>query len=183
MSRPTPLPPSLKGGGKRSSRFTPAWWLTLALRLGIAAVFLWAARDKLVHPDQFADIVHDYGLLPVPLVNVFAVCLPWAEVAVAVCLVLGIWVESAALVATGMTMMFIGALAAALAQGHGDLACGCTSTSPEARHDAWGLLVRDAGLLFVCAWLFWRTWRAGKVSRETNVSRETLQEDERESGD
>jgi uncharacterized membrane protein YphA (DoxX/SURF4 family) len=152
-----------RGYGKR---FTPAWCLNLALRLAIAAVFLWAARDKLVHPDRFADIVHDYNLLPLALVNVFAVCLPWVETAVAICLLLGIWVPSVALLATGMTVMFMAAISAALAQAH-HLNCGCFTTSPEGEGEAWGLLWRDAALLVACAWLFWRSWRGGKVSPET----------------
>ena len=155
--------------------FSGAGWLNFALRLVIAAVFLWAARDKLVHPDQFADIVHDYNLLPLSLVNAFAVCLPWAEVTVAVFLVLGIWVQSAALVATGMTVMFMGAITAALLQ-QNQINCGCFTTSQEGQREAWGLLWRDAVLLAGCAWLFWRTWRPGNVSRETSVSHETIQE-------
>jgi uncharacterized membrane protein YphA (DoxX/SURF4 family) len=167
--------------GGRDGRDAPppgrlGWWLNLALRLGIAAIFLWAALDKIAHPDRFADIVNDYNLLPRVLVNPFAVILPWVEVVVAAFLALGIWVPSAALLATGMTVMFMGAITAALAQGYADLHCGCFTTSQEGRGEAWGLLWRDGVLLAACAWLFWRTWRTGSVPRGTSVSRETIQE-------
>jgi hypothetical protein len=149
-----------------NSRFTLAWWLTVALRVAIAAVFLVAARDKLVHPDRFADIVHDYNLLPLPLVNLFAVCLPWVETAVGILLLLGIWVPSVSLLATGLTVMFMGAITGALLQAH-HLNCGCFTTSAEGSGEAWGLLWRDALLLAACVWLFWRTCRTVDAPRTT----------------
>jgi uncharacterized membrane protein YphA (DoxX/SURF4 family) len=157
-------------------RFSPAWWLNLALRLGIAVVFLWAALDKIAHPDRFADIITDYNMLPVWAINPFALVLPWVEVATAVCLVVGLWVPSAALLATGMTVMFMVAITWALAQGYSDLHCGCFTTSQEGKGEAWGLLWRDALLLAACAWLFCRTWRPGWHG--TIVSRETIKEGE-----
>lgn len=159
-----------------ASRCTVAWWLNLALRLGLAVVFFWAALDKIAHPNRFADIITDYQMLPTALLNPFAVMLPWVEVAVAVFLALGIWVPAAALLASGMTVMFMIAIAYALAKGAADLHCGCFTTSAEGRGEAWGLLWRDAILLAACAWLFWRTWWVTNVSRETSVSRETIQE-------
>ena len=166
-------------------RFSAPWFLNFALRLAIAAVFLWASLDKIAHPDRFADIVNDYNLMPAWGVNPFALVLPWVEVVVALFLVLGIWMPSAALLATGMTVMFMVAITWALAQGYSDLHCGCFTTSQEGKGEAWGLLWRDAALLVACAWLFWRTWQpGGKVSRETLVSRETRQEaDSRATGD
>lgn len=161
-----------------ATRWSVGWWLNLALRLVIATVFLWACMDKIAHPDRFADIVSDYKLLPAWTVNPFAVVLPWVEGAVAVCLVVGLWVPSAALLATGMTVMFMGAIV--LGQGE---TCGCFSTSAEGRSDSWGLMFRDALLLAACGWLLWRTWPRGAWPC-TNVSRETVQEgDGSEPGD
>ncbi len=159
-------------------RFSAPWFLNLALRLAIAAVFVWASVDKIAHPDRFADIVKDYNLLPAWGINPFALMLPYVEVTVALFLIVGLWTPSAALVGTGMTVMFMGAITAALAQGYSDLHCGCFTTSQEGKGEAWSLLFHDAILLAACAWLFWRMWRApeGKVSRETHVSRETIQE-------
>jgi len=144
------------GDGLRRSA---SWWLNLALRVGIAAVFLWAAVDKIAHPDRFADIITDYRILPACLVNPFAVVLPWVEIAVGLCLLLGLWLPASSLLATGMTVMFMIAITWALAQGYADLHCGCFTTSQEGRGEAWGLLWRDGILLAACAWLFWRTWR------------------------
>ncbi|HEY3398887.1 MAG TPA: MauE/DoxX family redox-associated membrane protein [Armatimonadota bacterium] len=144
----------------RTGRWSLAWWLNLALRLVIAAVFLYAAVDKIAHPDRFADIVSDYQLLPAFLVNPFAVIMPWVEVALGVWLVVGAWTPSAALLASGMTVMFMAAIVAALAIGAGDLHCGCFTTSQEGRSEAWGLLVRDAFLLAATVWLLVRSYRA-----------------------
>ena len=42
----------------------PIAWLTLAVRLALAALFLWAGALKLSHPRAFAHVIDEYGLLP-----------------------------------------------------------------------------------------------------------------------
>jgi len=134
-------------------------WIMVGVRLVIAAVFISASIDKIIHPDRFADIVWDYQLLPMSLANLFAVCLPWIELALGLLLVVGCWVPSASLVAFGLTAMFMAALGLALASGTAELHCGCFSTSGEGgKEEAWGLLARDALLLVGCAWLFVTSW-------------------------
>lgn len=151
----------LRPGRPGRQRHAAGRALTVLLRVVIAGVFLAAAADKIVHPDRFADVVSDYQILPAWLVNLFAVCLPWVEVVVGLALLVGLWVPEAALLALGMTLMFMLALAINLARGNTNLHCGCFSTSQEGPGSAWDLLWRDAILMVACAGLLWATCPAG----------------------
>jgi uncharacterized membrane protein YphA (DoxX/SURF4 family) len=134
--------------------------LLLGLRVVVGAVFLYAAVDKIVHPDRFADVVWDYNLLPAALVNPFAVCLPWVELVAGLLLVTGAWVPSTALLTAGLTVMFLVAVGINLARGADGFHCGCFSTTQEGPSEAWSLMWRDALLLAAAVVLFWRSWRA-----------------------
>ena len=56
-------------------------------RLILGGIFIYAAMDKIAHPDQFAEIVYNYKLLPGALVNLMAIVLPWVEILAGVFLV------------------------------------------------------------------------------------------------
>ncbi|HPF71417.1 MAG TPA: MauE/DoxX family redox-associated membrane protein [Candidatus Krumholzibacteria bacterium] len=123
-------------------------WLALGCRLAVGAVFLAACWDKLLHPQAFAEAVHHYRLVPYALLHPFAHLLPVLEAVVGVALVLGVLRRGAALLAGGLTLVFIAAIASALARGL-DISCGCFDT--DGGHAVGlSLLVRDALLLAAC---------------------------------
>jgi uncharacterized membrane protein YphA (DoxX/SURF4 family) len=133
--------------------------LALLLRLGLGAVFVAASVPKILDPAGFSRNVFHYDILPVGLVNVVAILLPWVELCVGVCLIVGFRVRGAALVAIGSLVIFTAAMASALARGL-NIDCGCFKTSgtplgPER-------LVGDVGLL-VAAWLVYR-WAGGPAA-------------------
>lgn len=96
----------------------------LAARVGVAAVFLFAAFPKLQDPEAFARDIDNYHVLPDAMVGPMAIAMPIAEVLVALALLLGVHARGAALVTAGMLLTFIAAMAQALARGI-DLDCGC----------------------------------------------------------
>ena len=72
-------------------------WGAVGLRLAIGAVLVYASVSKILHPDQFADAVANYRLLPPALVSWTAIVLPWLELITGVCLILGVAVTGAPL--------------------------------------------------------------------------------------
>jgi uncharacterized membrane protein YphA (DoxX/SURF4 family) len=133
-------------------------WIILALRLIVAAFFIYAAVDKIVHPDRFADVVWDYQILPEWIVNLFAVVLPWVEVAVGFTLIAGIWLPSSAGLATAMMVMFTVAVTVSLVRGDDAFHCGCFSTTQEGAGSGWDLLWRDGLILLACLALLRLVW-------------------------
>jgi uncharacterized membrane protein YphA (DoxX/SURF4 family) len=130
------------------SRATALGLLVLLCRLAAGITFLYASLDKIGDPAGFARVVANYRLLPLPLLHVFALLLPWTEAVVGVALILGVAARGAALLASLMTTMFIGAIALALLRGL-DISCGCFHT--DGGHAVGlSLLWRDLLLLAAC---------------------------------
>jgi uncharacterized membrane protein YphA (DoxX/SURF4 family) len=120
--------------------------LIIVSRLVLGGVFIYAAIDKIAHPDQFADIIRNYRILPVETSNAVAIMMPWLELLAGVFLVLGIWARENAALLSLLLIVFIAAIGYNLARGL-DFDCGCFSTSGSNTSSAVLLLVRDVILL------------------------------------
>ena len=123
------------------------------LRLGLAVMFLAAAWPKFMDPKDFAMLVAQYQFLPTSLVNLFSLWLPAFEITIALGLLLTPW-EKEFSALTGLAMvMFIIALAQALARGLG-IACGCFDIEGAAdAGETWFSMLRDVVLLAPIAWM------------------------------
>jgi uncharacterized membrane protein YphA (DoxX/SURF4 family) len=121
-------------------------WLELGCRLLLAGVFISAGLLKIVDPPGFAKAVFNYQILPVLASNVVAVALPWVEVLAGVALLAGVLRTESALILTGLLVVFMAAIAIALARGI-DVECGCFGTGSKGRRASLLTLVQDAGLL------------------------------------
>ncbi len=131
--------------------------LALVARLILGAVFLYASIDKIIHPEEFAKAVYNYQILPDFLVNLTAIALPWLELILGLCLIIGMFREGSACVATVLMLVFLAAMIFNLARGL-DIHCGCFSTSTEGTNDlpmAW-YVFRDGLFLLPALYLFYR---------------------------
>jgi uncharacterized membrane protein YphA (DoxX/SURF4 family) len=123
--------------------------------LGLGATFVYASLDKVAHPDRFADVVHDYELLPMFLINAFALGMPWVEMTAGAALILGVWRRGAGLLLAALSLAFMVAIASAELRGL-EVECGCFGVSGlSATEASWGLFARDVGLVLASA-LVWR---------------------------
>jgi len=123
-------------------------------RLILGGIFIYAALDKIAHPDQFAEIVNNYKLLPPMLVNLVAITLPWLEVTAGFLLVAGIWVKDSAAIVGALLLVFITAISINLVRGL-DFDCGCFSTAGSSKSSALLLLIRDLIFLLPVLHLLW----------------------------
>ena len=122
-------------------------WFVLLCRLAVGGIFVYASLDKLAHPEGFAQAIHYYHLVPAVLLHPWAHFLPVLEMVVGSALVLGLWRRGAALLAGGLTLVFMIAVTAALIRGL-DISCGCFHT--DGGHDVGlDLLLRDAVLILL----------------------------------
>jgi uncharacterized membrane protein YphA (DoxX/SURF4 family) len=145
---------------------SPGWrrWAVVVLRVIVAAFFIYAAVDKIIHPDRFADVVWDYQVLPEWSINLFAVILPWVEVTIGVTLIAGIWVPSSAALATALMLVFTMAVTISLIRGDDAFHCGCFSTTQEGAGSGWDLLWRDGLMLAACVALLKLVWPSRQAS-------------------
>jgi len=118
-------------------------WLALAARLYLGGVFLVACLHKIADPAGFALDVATYQLLPLGLVNLTALVLPWVELLAGAMLVVGFRTRAAALLVAGMMLIFMIALGWALHLGL-DMSCGCFASASGEQDSISGLtLLRD----------------------------------------
>jgi hypothetical protein len=138
---------------------------SLVLRLvgiAIGLVLASASWDKITQPDRFADIVHDYDMLPLFAVNAFALLMPWTELVTGSALILfGLipgapaWRRGAGMLSTFLFLAFLIAIAQAELRGL-RIECGCFDVSGFAESEAsWSLFLRDLPMFLVSA-LVWR---------------------------
>jgi putative oxidoreductase len=94
------------------------------LEIGLGAFFVYAGIQKHFHPEEFAQAVLAYQLLPESLVGVTAAVLPWVEIAAGLLLAAGLKRRSCLqllmLLAAGFLVVMVVTLARGLT-----IDCGC----------------------------------------------------------
>ncbi len=96
------------------------WILALAL----AAIFIYAAVLKIAEPAEFARAIKYYKMVPLALVNLMAVILPWWEIFAGVAVLIPKWRKAAATILLGLGVVFAIAVLTAMVRGL-DITCGC----------------------------------------------------------
>lgn len=121
----------------------------------LAVVFLSAAVPKLWHLEDFAIAIHNYRLLPAPVVGVAAVMLPGVEGVAALGLLTRRWRAASAWIVVALSAVFVVGVAAAIARGL-DINCGCFSVFAQ-RKVGYGLLAQDIVLLIAAVFVATKT--------------------------
>ena len=130
--------------------------MVLAISLAVAAIFIYAAIDKIRDPLQFADSIAAFAILPAVLINLLAIGLPPFEIACGL-LLLGPWTRRVgALAVAALSVMFFTALASALLRGL-TLDCGCFGVGAPSRPRMWLELVLDAVLFSSALFVYLRS--------------------------
>ena len=127
--------------------------LLVCFRMILGVIFFYAGIIKIYDPQGFALAVYNYHILPGFLINPVAVILPWVEVIAGAALILGIMVQGSSLIVSGLLVIFLCAIGAALVRGL-DISCGCFNTSEEADPITWIYLLRDMALLGLAVFVF-----------------------------
>ena len=134
--------------------FSNKYFLLLS-RLLLGVVFIIASIDKISAPEVFALNVQAYKLLPVFLVNLAALIIPWVELVCGIFLIGGNYIRSSSLLLSGLCLVFIIALTAALSRGL-KIDCGCFG--PEHNSPvSWMRVIEDICLLVLGVNIFFST--------------------------
>jgi len=128
--------------------------IAIIIRLLLGFLFLYSALDKILAPAKFAEVIYNYRLLPVELLNICAIIVPWIEITIGVTLLLGVWVTSSALLLSGLTVVFIGLLLSAIGRGL-NIECGCFSLDSEGSLVSWKRIFEDVLILIGGIYLIW----------------------------
>jgi uncharacterized membrane protein YphA (DoxX/SURF4 family) len=150
--------------------FTPAvekpgheWKLpALAARVIVGGLFLVSAVGKIIAPEEFAEEIRAYEMLPVIVTNALAYILPWVELFAGLLLVIGVWRKEARLIIAVMLVVFTVAKAYTYAQGK-QIDCGCGGSIAFLKY----IYNSPQGILtnVVLLALLGVDWRAARLSR------------------
>lgn len=146
------------------NRYLTHPWLTIRVQLALGVIFIAAALPKIIDPPSFAHMIYNYRILPAGLINISSLVMPWIELVCGLALVLGMWRKAALAIITILLVTFIAAISFNLARGNA-IDCGCFDVSLANRTveqrlgDMRLVILRDAGMLLLCAQLWW-AWRA-----------------------
>lgn len=146
-------------------------WLTVRVQIALGAIFIVAALPKIADPPSFAHMIYNYRILPGALINFSSLVMPWVEIVCGVLLILGVWVKPARWLIAAMLIVFIIAISINLARGNA-IDCGCFDVSAAGKtyeeriQDMWFVVIRDLGMLLMCAQLAF----AERVRRTADVA-------------
>lgn len=132
--------------------------MTFWVRLILGSIFILASVDKIYDPAAFAQVVHNYQILPDELINLTAILLPWIELIVGILLMGGMWLPGAATLANALLGAFLAALVFNAARGL-NVHCGCFGSTGSGNASVVWYFLRDAVFLMLSAYLFARVFR------------------------
>ena len=99
-------------------------WFGLISRLVLGGILLVAGWLKAFEFDTAQMAVRAYQVLPISVANVVGVILPWAEIAMAILLILGVAIRPMAIATAALMLLFIAAITQAGLRGL-SIDCGC----------------------------------------------------------
>lgn len=123
-----------------------------ALQVGLGLLFIYASLDKIWNPALFAKAISNYRILPLPLLHISAIILPWLELLCGLALVFNRFQRAAWTIVGGLLLIFILAIISAMMRGL-DFNCGCFSMTNEEANMGLKKVLQNAGLLLSCALL------------------------------
>lgn len=122
-------------------------------RFILAGVFIYAGVLKINSPLEFADSIVSYQILPVPLINLMALGLPFFEIACGLLVLFGCYTRIGILGMIGMLVLFMGGILAAIIWKL-PIDCGCFGKYSWLESNLWIALVRDGILLFLSVFVY-----------------------------
>ncbi|MGA3242871.1 MAG: MauE/DoxX family redox-associated membrane protein [Bryobacteraceae bacterium] len=118
--------------------------LLVVLRVALGAIFVYAAWVKLRDPWQlFAMSIDSYRILPLAAVELAARVIPWAELALGLLLIFGLWLRISGSIVSLVLLTFFVLMLRAYAKGMA-IDCGCFGPGEII---SWKTLLRDGTLV------------------------------------
>ena len=139
-------------------------YLQIALRLIVGGIFIYSSIGKLFSPDEFAKIIYNYDILPLFLVNILAIALPYVLFMAGVLLIFGVYKKGNSAIFIGLIFVFLIALIQAYVRGL-DINCGCFSLdTTSSNNDILMRIFQDVLLLIPVLIIFIFSKRKQKIT-------------------
>lgn len=139
--------------GRKSAEYAP--YVALALRLGLGVFFVWSGWVKVFKTglDDFTRAVGNYKIVVSPWDAVVAYTIPWVEMVVGFCLIVGFWKRGALWALAGLVGVFAFGVGQAWARNL-NIACGCLG-NPDGSPMNYSLKFVEFGAYWFAILLIW----------------------------
>ncbi len=125
-------------------------------RLIPGLVFIYASIHKIAEPEAFAQVIHNYQIMPAWSINAIALFLPWVEMIAGIGIIVSCrFAKGSAMIIGGLLLLFIVVLTFNLARGL-DVDCGCFDSGGGEGGGALQVIFRDILLLIPCVIVFFQ---------------------------
>jgi len=128
-------------------------WGYWAGRLVLGIVFIYAAILKIASPQEFADSIAAYQILPFTVIDLLALGLPLFELACGLLVLSGFFFRTGVVGIIGLLAVFVGASITAQLKGL-SIDCGCFGAHSWLDSNPWMVLIRDGLLLGLAVFLY-----------------------------
>ena len=148
-------------------------WIGTFARITLGGVLFVAGYLKAGSPDKSQMAVRAYEVLPISLANPIGLVLPYAEIALGLLLILGVYIRASAALGGAIMVVFIAAISQAWARGL-TIDCGCFGGGGQVAANETKYLseiLRDTGLVLLAIYLF--RYPSTRFSVEKQRNRET----------
>ena len=98
--------------------------VVLICRFILGIIFIYASIDKIANPIEFSNAIDNYHIIPSQLSNLVALVIPWVELFIGLCFIVGLFLDGASIISIVLMILFIFIITQALVRGI-DLHCGC----------------------------------------------------------
>lgn len=127
-------------------------YVILISRFLVGIVFIIASIDKIAVPELFAINIEGYNILPISLINIIAIIIPWIELLCGIFLISGFYLRSSSLIVSIFLVLFILMITSAILRGL-DIDCGCFGV--ESSEVSWMRVIEDIILLIMSIHIYY----------------------------
>jgi len=127
--------------------------LIFIFRLIIGMVFIYASIHKIANPEEFAKSIDNYRLLPVFLINIIAIILPWLELIIGLFIIFGIFIKASSFLISLNMLIFTILVLITIIRGI-DISCGCFSSDINSTPIGWKKFFENIILLLISSIVF-----------------------------
>jgi hypothetical protein len=124
----------------------------------VGVVFIAAGVPKILDAESFMRVVANYNILPLFLVPVIALVLPWLELFCGVALLMNKFMQSASSILSALILLFIGGISVNFMRG-ADFDCGCFGILFQSGSAGVMTIIRDIFLFGLTAFVFIISYR------------------------
>src|SRR3954447_9583830 len=158
MASKAPAEDAPTGSGLRGFVGANQQWISLAMRVLLAAMWFKYSVGKLGSPEQNVQSVRNFKILPESLVTPFGYAQPWLELAFGLLLILGLGTRLVALFSALLLLVYIGGIMSLGARGIA-ISCGCGGSGglvPAGDTRYTPDVLRDLVFMLPAVWLLWK---------------------------